>query len=354
MDILILGNGFDLAHDLKTKYSDFLGYCKEKYSITKNVGVDNSNNFLFENVWVKHFLNKTLEGDNWIDLEKEIYNVIVKLSKLPYFKIGTSYENYEKVRFRISKYYMDFNFDNIKEYFNKPESVFVENCYNENIKYFISFLYNQLRHFVDEFEKYLIEEVNTKTINKKFILPIKNQGNIRIISFNYTNTFERLYDSKSIYADNKPKYVYIHGKINDHKNAELVLGTETFDNEQVSVEFNIFKKHNQRHRYGTIDPYQELLKELKDKRKIIKPTFHVIGHSLDNADHNILRHIFRAKEDSTIKIYYHNQEALKRMQDNIDLIIGEDEVIEKVKFIKQDDLKRGILIPQEEPVLVEN
>ena len=42
------------------------------------------------------------------------------------------------------------------------------------------------------------------------------------------------------------------------------------------------------------------------------------------------------------------------MQDNIDLIIGEDEVIEKVKFIKQDDLKRGILIPQEEPVLVGN
>lgn len=50
MDILILGNGFDLAHGLKTKYSDFLEYCKKKYSTTKTVGVDNSNNFLFENV----------------------------------------------------------------------------------------------------------------------------------------------------------------------------------------------------------------------------------------------------------------------------------------------------------------
>ena len=38
MDILILGNGFDLAHGLKTKYSDFLEYCKEKYPTTKNVG----------------------------------------------------------------------------------------------------------------------------------------------------------------------------------------------------------------------------------------------------------------------------------------------------------------------------
>lgn len=354
MDILILGNGFDLAHGLNTKYVDFLNYCQEKYSTTKNVGVDNSNNFLFENVWVKHFLNKKMSGDKWIDLENEIYNVIVNLNKLSYFKNNVSYEKYSNIVFRVSKDYMNFNFDEIKRHFENPESVFTRNCYNINVKDFISFLYEQLRDFVNEFEKYLIEEINSKEVSKRFILPIKKQGNLRIISFNYTNTFERLYDSKSIYADDKPKYVYIHGKIGNHNNSELVLGTKTFDNEQISVEFNIFKKHNQRHRYGTIDSYQELLKELKDKRKIIKPTFHVIGHSLDKADHNILRHIFRAKEDSIIKIYYHNQEALKRMQDNIDLIIGEDEVIEKVKFIKQDDLKRGILIPQEEPVLVEN
>ena len=34
MDILILGNGFDLAHGLKTKYSDFLDYCETKYKYT--------------------------------------------------------------------------------------------------------------------------------------------------------------------------------------------------------------------------------------------------------------------------------------------------------------------------------
>ena len=354
MDILILGNGFDLAHGLRTKYGHFLEYCKEKYPTTKNVGVDNSKNFLFENIWVKHFLNKTLEGDKWIDLENEIYNVIEKLSKLPYFKDSKSYERYNNTAFILQKDNMQFTFDNARNFFKDSSTLIMRECHYALVENFINFLYEQLHAFVNEFEKYLIEEINTKEISKRFIFPIKKQGHLRIISFNYTNTFERLYDSKSIYADDKPKYVYIHGKICDSNNSELVLGTKTFDNEQVSVEFNIFKKHNQRHRYGTIDPYQELLKELKDKRKIIKPTFHVIGHSLDNADHNILRHIFRAKEDSTIKIYYHNQEALKRMQDNIDLIIGEDEVIEKVKFIKQDDLKRGILIPQEEPVLVEN
>lgn len=352
MDILILGNGFDLAHDLKTKYSDFLEYCKEKYSTTKTVGVDNSNNFLINNVWVKHFLNKKMKGDKWIDFEKEIYEVIIKLSELPYFNANFNTEKYEDRAFLISRYYKDFCFDEAKKYFQKPESVFLDGCFYVPIKDFIDFLYNQLRDFTKEFEKYLIEKVNYNEIDKKFIVPIKNNTGLRIISFNYTNTFERLYDPKSIYADNRPKYVYIHGAIGASKNSELVLGTQSFDNKQIPVEFNVFKKHNQRHRYGTIEAYQELLKELKDPRKIIKPTFHIIGHSLDEADHNILRHIFKAKEDSTIKIYYHDQEALKRMQDNIDLIIGEEEVMTKVKFIKQDDPKRGILIPVEEKQLI--
>ena len=36
------------------------------------------------------------------------------------------------------------------------------------------------------------------------------------------------------------------------------------------------------------------------------------------------------------------------MQSNIDLIIGEEEVMTKVRFIKQNDPQRGILLPQNE------
>ena len=99
MDILILGNGFDLAHGLKTKYSDFLKYYQEKYNTPRSMGVDKSGNFLYNNVWAKHFLNKTPVGDKWIDLEKEIYNVIVKLSTLPYFQNNTQYEKYKEIIF---------------------------------------------------------------------------------------------------------------------------------------------------------------------------------------------------------------------------------------------------------------
>ena len=77
MDILIIGNGFDLAHGLKTSYKDFLNL----YNI-KNINdfeKDSSNwkNKLKTNLWMMHFQTvKNSLGDNWIDLEQEIFDVI--------------------------------------------------------------------------------------------------------------------------------------------------------------------------------------------------------------------------------------------------------------------------------------
>ena len=116
-------------------------------------------------------------------------------------------------------------------------------------------------------------------------------------------------------------------------------------NEEINVEFNIFKKHYQRHRYETIESYQDLLRKIKKTCSI--PIFHIIGHSLDSADHNILKHILLANPNSIINIYYHNKEAQERLMHKINSIIGEEEVMAKVRFIDQHDAKRGILIPQE-------
>lgn len=350
MDVLILGNGFDLAHGLNTKYSDFLKYYQEKYTTTRSVGIDKSNNFLYNNIWAKHFLNKTLAGDKWIDLENEIFNVIVKLSKLPYFKNEVSYESYKRIVFLVAKDNMDFSFDN-SGYFREPEPFLKQECHRVPIKDFIDFLYNQLRDFVKEFEKYLIEESQNIHNAPKYKLYL-NRDCVSLLNFNYTDTCEQLYriNFNRDHYGIKTRAVYVHGKINSKDGCNMVLGTHSFDNEQIPVEFNIFKKHHQRHRYGTIETYQELLNELRYSHTYT-PTFHIIGHSLDRTDHNILKHILLAREESAINVYYYDEEALIRMQNNMDLIIGEEKVMSKVRFIKQDDSKRGILIPQKEAQL---
>lgn len=82
MDILVIGNGFDLAHGLKTSYKDFLLACQ------KDKLPEELKDFCQTNVWLKHFIIKQKDlGDTWIDLEKEIFSAIDLLHKQSWFYI---------------------------------------------------------------------------------------------------------------------------------------------------------------------------------------------------------------------------------------------------------------------------
>ena len=141
----------------------------------------------------------------------------------------------------------------------------------------------------------------------------------------------------------------MHGKINDNK-CQLVLGTKSFNNinsedsrKNIPYEFNVFKKHNQRHRYNTIEAYQDLIKEITNPHKIIIPTFHIVGHSLNETDHSLLRNILKLKDKSTINIYFHSPEEEELLINNITKILGEDDVLSRVRFIHLHDDGRSIL-----------
>ena len=167
-----------------------------------------------------------------------------------------------------------------------------------------------------------------------------------MLSFNYTDICERFYGQNLGYHQATIKPIYVHGKINDSKECNLVLGTRSFNRDKedkyLPIDLNIFQKHNQRHRYGTIEAYQDLLNNLKLPSET-RPVFYVIGHSLDKTDHNILKHVFLANKNAVINIYYHDEEAQERLINNITDIIGEEEVMSKVRLIYQHDEKRGLL-----------
>lgn len=101
--ILILGNGFDLAHDLPTTYSHFLKFCKEidksllRFNIIKTIMITSNSgksydisvtsenlselsNLLKNNIWYLYLIdlyNKNhMKGENWIDFEFEIRAII--------------------------------------------------------------------------------------------------------------------------------------------------------------------------------------------------------------------------------------------------------------------------------------
>lgn len=369
MDILIIGNGFDLAHGLKTSYKHFLDFCKEQNNKRIPMAVNYGTTFI-DNIWLRHFLMREKQlGNTWIDLEQEIYKVIKNVS----FSINHLSSNKPNFKypamFSIRKDVLEFDFNKIFDYMkpvNNMQTIgkkgYIEietndfSClyyHIENSDGLIHLLYDQLREFTKVFEQYLINEVMAKLDkNQRYLLPFaKNRSELHVLSFNYTDTFSSLYDcNKNSNSAYKIYPYFVHGKAEDNLKSKLVLGTHSFKNDNIIVAFNVFKKHNQRHKYGTIESYQELLRQIRFS--IINPVFHIIGHSLDKTDHNILKHIFYANKNATIKVYYHNEDAQERLINNITDIIGEEEVMTRVQLIDQHDTKRGILRPVKKETLV--
>ena len=88
MDILLIGNGFDLAHKLPTTYKDFLDFLEKihpnNYATSPSTILDPfvknpSNKDLLNNIkelcfhnninniWYDYFHNKTTSNQNWCD-----------------------------------------------------------------------------------------------------------------------------------------------------------------------------------------------------------------------------------------------------------------------------------------------
>lgn len=362
MNILILGNGFDLAHGLKTKYSDFLNYCAQKlyYPLSYT-----SSDPYKTNLWIRHFLRTdNFKGSNWIDLETEIYSVIKYINGL----FSLSGQNCRKI-FTLN--YRDdfFTFYHFEEYINEiivpinaGEKEYYRNNEHNQIEYSVSFsskkgiinyLYDQLRDFTKLFEEYLKKEVLTPMKKQsEYLLSLgsigvkKDDKDLYVLNFNYTDTCKRLYNSKfNTYCSLNIQPIYVHGNISDDENCNFVFGTQTFELNPSKLPmpsyFNLFQKHYQRHKYNTVEPYQELVRKIK--KSSTTANFHIVGHSLEHSDHKILKHILLANDESVINIYFHDEQTQKRLMDNINSIIGEEEVMAKVRFIHQHDDERSIL-----------
>ena len=286
MDVLVIGNGFDLAHGLKTSYKDFLEAC-HKMSLQEAVdGKADYKKLCDTNLWMKHFITRQKQlGDTWIDLENEIFKVLQSIHKNIMNLSQGELWCFFPLKFSIKKDISQFNLDDIAKYLQTTQEDYptgqkkyisletndFPSIFIENYKGLINFLYDQLRIFTQAFEKYLMYDVLTQitpAIKYNFPLQAPNRA-VHVLSFNYTDTYERLYKTENMYVDPKSVYVYVHGKAGKSDDCNLVLGTHSFDNTTIPVDFNVFKKHNQRHCYGTIEAYQNFLNILTDPGRTV-------------------------------------------------------------------------------------
>lgn len=310
--VLILGNGFDLAHGLPTKYIHFLKFCIRvdllwRYDINNSNRALSKKNFqekwidkwdmegsikdyivnaygnrsfdglpsqqnvkieddvlielyalIHDNIWFHYFnsiYNKNrIKGENWIDFETEIRYIIQKIDETT-DDLGAglaatfqkAIEEDEKISWFIGYYVRRFGQKTLKE------------C-DANIRELRQIVFEDLEKIIRALELYLGKFVDGIQVNDR-VPELANMKPDYVISFNYTNTYERLYN-------NKAAVFHIHGICDMNRPAEennMVLGIDEYwdkDERDSHTNFTIFKKFAQRIQKHTGIENYKYLKEI--------------------------------------------------------------------------------------------
>ncbi len=389
MNILVIGNGFDLAHGLPTKYTDFLEFvkvikqiikiCREedigdidwgninvqvKELIEPNLGKVRNNLFsqgemwsdlIGDNVWIEYFLQcNSFFKENWIDFEREISNVVQSLEKDMH---GLS-DNYS-IDDEIVNLSNGFLYNKYSEYTFVVQTVDKLYGYQDKKITFREIrdkLLVDLNKLVRALEIYLceyVEKIDIKEISpdiNKIAIQINSDTHTalpaKVLSFNYTNIYEKVYlNNHSIKTDN---YIdYIHGKADINNTIEtnnMVLGIDEYlgkKRRNKDIEFIAFKKFYQRIHKQTGCKYKEWVEIVQkdaekntwiyDSKNHNKDNFHnlyIFGHSLDVTDKDILRDLI-LNDNIHTTIYYLNKDIMGQQIANLVKVIGQDELIRR-------------------------
>ncbi len=327
MNILLIGNGFDLAHHLPTKYPDFLEFVKVIKQILKicngedmgdidwgNINVQvkelikpnmgNVRNNLFSqsemwndlignNVWIEYFLQcDSFLKENWIDFESEISRIIKIIDNDIHRNGGLD----TVVRNISEDFFANYFLDNLDERiqmrdeaaFNKyaglpvgEQSKYAEQYRQDNpveplkeeITYgnLISILEDDLNKLIRALEIYICEYVEKIDIIEKSPNIDKEEIDF-ILSFNYTHIFSKLYNvssqSKKEIAD---PFDYLHGEAKINNTIEtnnMVLGIDEYLSQKrrnKETEFIAFKKFYQRIYKQTGSEYKRWIEIIKNQ-----------------------------------------------------------------------------------------
>lgn len=373
--ILITGNGFDLSFGLPTAYSDFihiLNYISnyEDLSFESIYGNTSGFNLLESNFkffdlnrseieklkvqlthnWWFNFFKDEYELETWIDFENKIEYVLRLLfSSVNYvreniFSHGSL--NNEHTSYGSEVFNNDIEILQILSNFGIID--FNNNTY---ISFAPRYLVKKYSHFVDIDVDTITKDLQNSLTEFKIIfnyyfeifvfpfypnLKIKsNQTFFKTINrhytFNYTPTFEKIFDKSTATH-------FLHGKINSREN-QIVLGINEIPiSEKIEKKFFIpftkyFQKLNNETDYVFIKEFE--------KRKDKNYTFFFWGHSLDKSDEDYINEVFdfinESKADmKRIVVIYHNTTAKSKLIVNLLDIRGKKDI--------QDLMRNKILI----------
>lgn len=380
--LIVIGNGLDLAAGLQTKYDDFfrwlknnmgeidytrssgnIGFSSSIYNEVESSKKDNSTTkfaemFDFWSGWFltindAEFIDDSIE---WNDVENQIDNVLRRLLKysedLKYkslldsvkYSIGEDDGNWRK-SFKDS---VDHYFQDWLCYLGNEE--FVEK-WDEEIDFY-KILLDELNKFEAKFAQYLCDEVISEQKVSQLIREIPNElydrrkllenitqdesfslDDTQVLNFNYTPIF-KVFGVEQGFEKLEENIRYIHGSLKeDVENKKYVPDQVIFgiddtalidDDESDLLRENLYRFGKT---YRIMNSEDESSLELNRKIEMIK----FYGHSLNSADYAYFQSIFDKVDlyGSNVELYFYygdfekdNSENQSKFMDRIYKLIG--------------------------------
>lgn len=321
--IILIGNGFDLAHGLKTSYADFIKWYWNEWGmrLLRASTYEESDEFCsFES-------NLKVEGHRltWFQLQQCHY-----IEKEDFFRPGDGNKIVKQIR---SKEYCQFKYKSpfFKQINNSIETkgwVDIENEYYSILveekafgnHYFT--LNKQLDFLREKLIEYLTQESQMKTSiiegikeklycpiqlkeieiarQKEFVLSDCSTSSIMLLNFNYTNTLLRYIEDSSNVVLN-----YIHGHIEKPQSVIFGYGDELDGNYNRLKEQNNNEclRHMKSINYLESDNYRKMLEFIESAPFQVC----IMGHSCGRSDRTLLNTLFEHRNCVSIKPYYHQK-----------------------------------------------
>lgn len=340
--LIIIGNGFDMAHGLKTSYKDFINwYCDQRIQalakVFTNVSEDslcglwinsshytwnqifNSKRRLFQRLtgieaikdlkkdplafFIKYSplfetITQSIDTKGWVDIENDYYQLLKQKIEDPNHHNNYTIEKLnEQLAFLQQKLIEYLNtisidkvrqdiLDNILEYFDPAD--FAIGSKKKAMDYLG--LDNNISS---------IKEIHDPKVKIDKLIPQR----FMLLSFNYTKT-ARLYA-----IDNRFECNYIHGQLEDPEHIIFGYGDELDKSFQHILDMNDNRLLNniKSVRYLETGHYRRLLEFL------MAAPFQVfiMGHSCGNSDRTLLNTIFEHENCISIKPFYYINEKGK-------------------------------------------
>lgn len=368
--IVLIGNGFDLAHGLHTSYKDFIDWYWKQWlyklkTCNNNISEDKIckfalkdtqdtwHNFLYRDslftkdlrgfefiefidtnskiiftpsVFLKK-INTILVERNWVDIEKIYYsllneyydnaNVVKKLNKeLDYLRTKLiEYLRTIKTNESIKSNYIQ---DKILEPFNPRDIMVSKRDYiEEHFSYWVQHSTTELVSKLHMYDKVGLSTSFEIDDFKNKYQDIKSK-NIDFLLFDVYRELFLVPDDILLLNFNYTKTAefykkqfhinYIHGSLHDHRTVIFGYGDEMDEKYQTLRELNDneYLKNIKSVKYLESDNYRKLLAYIESSPYQI----YIMGHSCGNSDRTLLNTLFEHKNCISIKPFYYIKDDL--------------------------------------------